>query len=255
MAKRFTDTDKWKKKWFRELGSRLRDLRQFILDDCNHAGIWEIDLDRAKYHIGQKVSLDDIRKAFKNELTFFDHNTKLAIKPFVTFQYGVLRETNNTHRSVLNLLKPLERSQGAGQPLPSPCPGDQDKDKDKDKDLDKDFRKESVRENPLNFETLYAKYPRKIGKKRGMELCKTYIKTPEALIAAHKAVERYSDHLRVNKVEPRFIKHFSTFMNSWEDWCDESAGKSENFVRSGLTIQEILAAKKRREEDDKTPTP
>ena len=43
MAKRFTDTDKWKKGFIRNLPTKYKLLWLYILDDCNHAGVWETD--------------------------------------------------------------------------------------------------------------------------------------------------------------------------------------------------------------------
>ena len=39
MAKRFTDTDKWKKGFIRNLPTKYKLLWLYILDDCNHAGV------------------------------------------------------------------------------------------------------------------------------------------------------------------------------------------------------------------------
>ena len=55
MAKRMTDTDKWKKRFIRELKPKHKLLWLYILDDCNHAGIWEIDLDVASIRVGEAV--------------------------------------------------------------------------------------------------------------------------------------------------------------------------------------------------------
>ena len=55
MAKRFTDTGKWDKSWFRKLGSKLRDIRQYVLDRCDHAGLIEIDLETFEHFIGDMV--------------------------------------------------------------------------------------------------------------------------------------------------------------------------------------------------------
>lgn len=83
----------------------------------------------------------------------------------------------------------------------------------------------------LNFETVYEKYPRKVGKKRGMTILKSTIKTPERLLAACQAVENYRRYLSASKTEPRFIKYFSTFANEWTDWLNASNGSSENFSK------------------------
>ena len=45
MAKRFVDTGRWGKVWFRKLGSQGRDVWNFITDNCDAAGVWEIDLE------------------------------------------------------------------------------------------------------------------------------------------------------------------------------------------------------------------
>lgn len=104
------------------------------------------------------------------------------------------------------------------------------------------------RASVIDFNILYQEYPRKVGKKAGLRLCKNAIKTPEALLAARKAVKRYSDYCRSNKVEPRFIKHFSTFMNSWEDWCDESVGSVTGVLKQ-RTTKEIIEDYERRQNE------
>ena len=148
VAKRFTDTEKWKKRWFRELGSKLRDVRQFILDDCDLAGIWEIDLPRLSYNIGEAIALEDIKKAFKDDLQLLSDGDSIHVPAFIEFQYGTLVTTNNAHRAVIKRL----RSKGVSspwsapdQPLTSPSRGAQDKDKDKDKDQDQEKDKDKDR--------------------------------------------------------------------------------------------------------------
>ena len=56
MAKRFTDTDKWKKGFIRNLPSKYKLLWLYILDDCNHAGIWDTDFEVASIRIGSKIN-------------------------------------------------------------------------------------------------------------------------------------------------------------------------------------------------------
>jgi len=45
MAKRFTDTDKWKKTFIRTMKAPYKLLWLYILDECDHAGIWQVDFD------------------------------------------------------------------------------------------------------------------------------------------------------------------------------------------------------------------
>ncbi len=70
----------------------------------------------------------------------------------------------------------------------------------------------------FDFDIVYGKYPRKIGRKKGIETCRSQIKTQSDFDSLLLAIQRYSDHCRLERVEPKFIKHFSTFMNSWTDW-------------------------------------
>lgn len=122
MAKRFTDTDKWKKPFIRALDAPYKLLWFYILDDCDHAGIWQVDFEVAQIRIGQQVNEADAIKIFGDRVEIFHEGKKWFLRDFVTFQYGQLTEKNRLHQSVLNLLnknnldpyKPLTRGQGQG---------------------------------------------------------------------------------------------------------------------------------------------
>ena len=103
MAKRMTDTDKWKKRFIRELKPKHKLLWLYILDDCNHAGIWEIDLDVASKREGEAVGYKDL-DVFGNKIIMFDNNEKCFIPDFIDFQYGELNPNSNVHKSVILLL-------------------------------------------------------------------------------------------------------------------------------------------------------
>jgi hypothetical protein len=47
MAKRFTDSEKWKKPFIKKLPMQYKLLWFYLLDDCNHAGVWQVDLEIA----------------------------------------------------------------------------------------------------------------------------------------------------------------------------------------------------------------
>ena len=55
MAKRFTDTEKWKKPFIRGLQGAYKLLWLYICDDCDHAGIWQVDIEVAQIRIGEKM--------------------------------------------------------------------------------------------------------------------------------------------------------------------------------------------------------
>jgi len=77
-----------------------------------------------------------------------------------------------------------------------------------------------VLEYDLQFEEAYASYPRKVGKKSGYKIYLREIKTPEDYANLKKAIFNYSEDLRRINAEPGRIKHFPTFMASWEDWIN-----------------------------------
>lgn len=134
MAKRFTDSEKWKKKWFRSLSNDQKVFWFFILDNCNHAGIWDVDFDFASIFCGP-VNEIEIYEKFKKQYQELDGGKKWFILDFINFQYGELNPNNNLHRSVISILEKL----GAKEPLKSPSSGPMVKDKDKDKVKEKDI--------------------------------------------------------------------------------------------------------------------
>ena len=104
MAKRFTDTDKWKKGFIRNLPAKFKLLWLYILDDCNHAGIWETDFEVASIRIGSKISEKEACKVFADQIKIFDDGNKWFIAKFVDFQYGTLNENSRPHQAVIKLL-------------------------------------------------------------------------------------------------------------------------------------------------------
>ncbi len=68
----------------------------------------------------------------------------------------------------------------------------------------------------FDFEAIYAEYPRKEGKKRGLACCRSIIKTRLKYDALLMAVRNYAATVS----DIRFAKHFDTFMGCWEDYAD-----------------------------------
>jgi|TARA_R100000664_G_scaffold33984_3_gene53166 hypothetical protein len=104
MAKRFTDTDKWKKGFIRNLPAKFKLLWLYILDDCNHAGIWDTDFEVASIRIGSKINPTEAAKVFESQIKIFDDGNKWFIPKFIDFQYGTLNENSRPHQAVIKLL-------------------------------------------------------------------------------------------------------------------------------------------------------
>nr|WP_199082562.1 hypothetical protein [Pedobacter sp. ASV19] len=133
MAKRFSDTNKWKKPFVRGLKGSYKLLWFYINDDCDHAGIWHVDQEVAELRVGGGIEWEKIPQIFGEKILIFDNGEKWFIPDFIEDQYGTLNEKNRVHLSVLDILKKynlLEKIKG----LISPLQGAKDKDKDKDKD-------------------------------------------------------------------------------------------------------------------------
>lgn len=90
-----------------------------------------------------------------------------------------------------------------------------DKEEDKDKEEDNINTSKSTKVK-FDLEKIYAEYPKKEGKKLGMNKLKRIIKTEEDFNKVLASVRNYSK-LKYG-TELKFIKQFSSFMSSWEDY-------------------------------------
>ena len=144
MAKRFTDTEKFNDPWYRRLSLLHKVIWEYLLAECNHAGILEkLDLELMSFKIGEDISLDDL-KSFEERIVFINEEV-IFIPKFITFQYGPLNPQSKVHASVLKELEKWE-IQAPYKTLPksidrvsiglaNPIDTLKDKEKDKDKDI------------------------------------------------------------------------------------------------------------------------
>jgi len=135
MAKRFTDSRKWNDPWFRKLPLQYKLFWYYLLDTCDHAGIYKVDIEHANFCIGKEVDLESILHLFnknKERITVISEE-EWFISGFINFQYGELHENSKTHISVIAILKSKGVYKGYTRGM------DTTKDKDKVKDKDKDI--------------------------------------------------------------------------------------------------------------------
>lgn len=162
MAKRFTDTNKFRKHFFRGLPGAYKLLWDFICLDCDHAGIWHIDFENAQYFVGRDmpITIEKALELFNSDeirIVVFDNNKKWFIPSFIQFQYQKLSEKNRAHQSVIDSLKKFGLIDENLSPIikpPKPLwqqpKGDKDmvKDKDMDMDMEKEQEKQAENKNP-----------------------------------------------------------------------------------------------------------
>jgi uncharacterized phage protein (TIGR02220 family) len=105
VSKRFTDSEKWKKSWFRKLSPTHKCLWIYMCDNCNLSGVWDVDFELASIFIGEPINPEEIKEVFKKQYQELNSGSKWFIRDFIEFQYGELKDTNNLHRAVITSLK------------------------------------------------------------------------------------------------------------------------------------------------------
>jgi hypothetical protein len=243
---------KWDQPWFRQLNPKLKCVWMYLVDRCDFAGIWHIDMDAISFYIGQKVTLDEILENF--DVLNLNDGT-LFIRKFFKFQYQHTKDSFIAKKRALERLTRLGLVDSKGDPLPSlgvdypyttPSVGGQSPDClsisiSSSSSISSSI---SISKSPhFDFETLYKAYPLKIGKKRGLAACKTHVKTTKDYDRLKLAIEKYTKHVSDSKIEKQYIKHFDSFMSAWEDWIEEDAGHTLPPKNPTLSLRERLIAR------------
>jgi len=197
MAKRFTDTEKWKKPFIRGLQGAYKLLWLYICDDCDHAGIWQVDIEVAAIRIGEKIDSKEAIKSFDEKIIIFDKGNKWFIPSFLEFQYpSGLNPDNRAHNSVIILLEKYNLRISNNKPLISPSEGSMDmvKDMDKDKDMVKAEKKIKFKENILLTKKEHSQLVAEFGEKHVTDFYE--------YLAAYKVEKSYktkSDYLTIKR--------------------------------------------------------
>lgn len=159
MAKRFGDSNIWKtQRWFRKLHPDYKLAFLYIKDQCDHAGIWNIDCTDLIEDLG--INQFDINQFITSCNTEYDKNTGdvrvrerlrlldkgyLWVTGFIQFQYkgkeGLVNPYAAPVRTALQILSGFKLLNEAlaksyitlTEPLPEGYLTPKDKDKDKDK--------------------------------------------------------------------------------------------------------------------------
>jgi len=171
MAKRFTDTEKWKKPFIRNLSAPYKLLWLYVCDDCDHAGIWQVDIDVARIRIGEQITEREALKFFGDKVIRIDEGNKWYIPSFIDFQYpSGLNPDNKAHGGIIKVLQKYNLIDDEFKPLVSPLYGAMDMDKEMDMDKDKVMVKKKVVENlnsKCNLEEAFEYFCFRIGLEQG----------------------------------------------------------------------------------------
>ena len=105
MAKRFVDTELFKQGWFRKLPPTLKTAWIYLITNCDHAGVYEPDLELMSFCVGSKITKDDIIKHLGDQISSIDGRDKWFLHKFIPFQYSVLNPNVKAHQGVIKILE------------------------------------------------------------------------------------------------------------------------------------------------------
>lgn len=162
MAKRLTDSEKWNDDWYISLDNDYRIIWQWLLDNCNHAGICKRSMKLLNIMCNTDITEQEMIDNMSGRVIAIDNNW--FIPKFLKFQYTGLQSNKPV---IVSVVKELEKY-GYEKLIPESFGNDYIiiKDKDKNKDKDNVF-KQKKSENGKQFvnfkaqgEELFAKRDR-----------------------------------------------------------------------------------------------
>jgi hypothetical protein len=103
--RRFTETNKWDDPWFRDLPGVHKLVFLYIIDRCNNAGFWEVDMAGMQFHT--KLEDKHLQGALKGLARGIEGaDGWVWVKNFLKHQKNdVLNELNPAHRQIISLIK------------------------------------------------------------------------------------------------------------------------------------------------------
>jgi hypothetical protein len=173
MAKRFSDSEKWQDVWFTELTNDQKIIWIYLLDHCDNAGIFKLNIKLINFNCSTNISVEDFISIFKDRITQINKESWL-INKFCVFQYGPDFLTSS-NKAVISAIKKLQEvniiklvdgvhtisipyqspintiSIGDKYPIDSPKDKEQDKDENKDKFINKNEEQKELKEYEKNM--------------------------------------------------------------------------------------------------------
>jgi hypothetical protein len=140
--KRFTDADKWEDGWFCEQSSIHKLFWIYLCDQCDHAGVWEINWRLAKFHLGE-FDQAAVVAMLAGRIVPIKDGRRWFVPGFIRFQYPTgLSLASPAHKRIratmlghgINPDTLLGTLSDRVQNTPEEEYEDKDKDEDKDSD-------------------------------------------------------------------------------------------------------------------------
>jgi len=236
MAKRFIDTSLFNKRWFREFPPKMKLFYLYMLTQCDHAGMYDVDLELASFQTGMPVKQEDVDEYLKDHIEIIKED-KWFLRKFVDFQYGILNQNVKAHASVMKILDKYKCLQTVPNSLNTVKDKDKYKDKvkikDKEKDMNPDIleRKISVVNSIENRANAFKndvnrQYADKYGKDMRIDFCDYWTEgggsklrfEREKVFDIGRRLARWSKNDFNTNVNPTNFQLDSTG-NSWIAYC------------------------------------
>jgi hypothetical protein len=84
MAKRMTDSTKWNDGWFTDLPMDMKLVWLYILDMCDHSGVYKVNLKLLKFQTGSERTEEEIIEYLKDRI--YIKSDKWFIPKFITLK-------------------------------------------------------------------------------------------------------------------------------------------------------------------------
>ena len=243
MSKRFIDTGLFNDSWFMDLSMSAKILWVYLITQCDHAGIIEINNKLLKTQTDIK-NFETVSKELGNRLVRLTEQYYFVPK-FLKFQYPDfpkstvkqqlsaikrLREFNLIDESTLTLKEELDNSYGNGNGNGN---GNEPEEREK-----------TTPKSDSLFEKFWEYYPKKLGRGKAEEAFNKIKPSQELLNKMVAAIKEQKTSSQWQKEDGQFIPYPATWLNQkrWGDEVDGN-GKNPSFLPTSDTMKEILNRK------------
>jgi len=83
---------------------------------------------------------------------------------------------------------------------------------------------------------IYKAFPRKQGKRAGLIKIAKELASGRTLDEIKTALDKFINHHKQQATEPKFIPHFSTWANNWEEWLEDGHGQVDGIKRDPFEL-------------------
>lgn len=148
MGKRFTETAKWCDPWYRSLDPIAKHGWNYLCDNCDAAGVINLDKELAKFQIGADVDWDSLIKVSEGRIILLA-NSKLWVSNFISFQYpNGLSPECKAHAPIYSSIEKNGLKERLSKEYPDSNHTVQEKEKETDTEKEKDSGKGNAKGKP-----------------------------------------------------------------------------------------------------------